>query len=400
MKKLDLLLVARPDHSMLIYNALRKQSAITYRFVIFKVLPEWMRCFVKRFRVQFVSENAIISYWVTLKNLCQFTFQYKWARNFSEDESLSPIVRKQLKKTDFRIIHYWSPFAVNLIEKYGQKHPNVFLLRDVHMPSWHVVKEIMEPVFIQYGMNNKIGCYDKFIRDEDRLLKNATNILVPSEYVTKTFLKHHPDKNYYEIPYGILKSKDYQPREHVVANHHFKFVYAGGISLEKGCDILFKYFSRHPEYELHLYGALKSEQKHIFDSMQAQNIILHGVVAKSILQQELSKYDIGIHLSRFDAYSLAVGEILGCGLPVIVSETTGNEHDVRIYKWGYVTDNSLTDIDENVKKITLPQNYNNLLDSIHNYLMSGFESYGEAMIDFYKTILTKLDETAPVKRNC
>lgn len=389
MKQIDILLVARPDHSMLIYKELRAQKDITYRFVVFKVLPDWMRTFVKRIRVQFVSENAIISYWETLKNLCQFTFRFKWARNFSEDESLSPLVRRLFKKADFKIIHYWSPFAVNAVEDYGKKHSNVFLLRDAHMPSWHTVKQIMEPVFIQYGLNEMIGYYDRFISDEERLLKNATNILVPSEYVTDTFRSHYNDKNFYVVPYGIMKSPSYTKRPYIKDGHKFSFVYAGGISLEKGCDILFKFFSRHPNYELHVYGALKESQRHVLVPLLSSNIFLHGVISKSNLQQEFCKHDIGIHLSRFDAYSLAVGEILGCGLPVIISETTGNEHDVRKYNWGLVTNNTFSDIDEKVRQITEPHTYNRFLDSIHNYLMADHDSYGQAMIKFYKDILIK-----------
>lgn len=38
-KKLDVLLVARPDHSMQIYKALCNQEKISFRYITFKVVP-------------------------------------------------------------------------------------------------------------------------------------------------------------------------------------------------------------------------------------------------------------------------------------------------------------------------------------------------------------------------
>ena len=197
-----------------------------------------------------------------------------------------------------------------------------------------------------------------------------------------------PNHKYLRIPYGITISNLY--------NYKFKtdkvknFVYVGGISLEKGVDIILEYFSKHEELELHLYGQMKSTQQDVFTPYtNCENIHFHGPVSKEELKQAFCKMDIGIHPSRFDAYSLAVGEEIGAGLPVIVSENTGILEDIRKNNWGlgFALDD-LEALDKAVKEMTNLDKYNSLKKSIDDYIKSNHNSYGEEMVDCYKQILS------------
>ena len=99
--------------------------------------------------------------------------------------------------------------------------------------------------------------------------------------------------------------------------------------------------------------------------------------------------DVGIHPSRFDAYSLAVGEEIGAGLPVVVSDNTGILEDIRINHWGvgFATDD-INELDKAIKEITNLDNYKSFKISIDNYIKSNHCSYGEEMVDCYKQILS------------
>lgn len=46
MKKYDLLLIARPDHSYKIYQGL-KNSDVKFKYFSFKLFPAWFRYFIK-----------------------------------------------------------------------------------------------------------------------------------------------------------------------------------------------------------------------------------------------------------------------------------------------------------------------------------------------------------------
>lgn len=43
MGKIDILLVARPDHSLNIYHALNKDTNLTFKYIVFKVFPKWVK---------------------------------------------------------------------------------------------------------------------------------------------------------------------------------------------------------------------------------------------------------------------------------------------------------------------------------------------------------------------
>ena len=101
----------------------------------------------------------------------------------------------------------------------------------------------------------------------------------------------------------------------------------------------------------------------------------------------MSQYDVGIHLSRFDAYSLAVGEMIGVGLPVIVSDKTGNKDDVEKYSWGIVTSLNYDDIEKNIKQLSEINNYKKYVSSIYNYINNEYLNYGDRTVAFYKDII-------------
>lgn len=383
----DVLLVGRPDHSMLIYEALQYQNELSYNFITFKVLPRWLRPLTKNISVQYVGKNVHISWRATFINVCKYVFHLKIADKWKERSMLGKAFMKLVKRNSFRIIHYWSTYASDIIEDYAAKHPEIITLKDIYMPSYATVYEAMKDICDKYNLASLANQYKDRIDIQADELKNVQTIIVPSQYVLESYKRLFPHKKYLVTSYGVSIAKGYIQKKHITPDHKFKFVYAGRISLEKGADLLLAYFAAHPEFELHVFGNFVESQKHIFEQWFTPNIIFHGNIPKFKLQEEIMKYDIGIHLSRFDAYSLAVGEIIGCGLPVIVSGSTGNEDDIRKYHWGYVTDNTPSDIDACICRITDAPNYNSLLSSIHRYLASYQKSYGEKIVTLYKSLI-------------
>ena len=151
-----------------------------------------------------------------------------------------------------------------------------------------------------------------------------------------------------------------------------------------------KWFSEHPNLHIHLYGVVVESEKNVFDTYrQYTNIHFHGSFPKAELQKEISQYDAGIHLSRFDAWSIAAGEIMGAGLPLVVSEQTGISELVKEYGFGEVCQLTPEKITESIMKLITPERYNKCVDNIDKYVQSNPKSYGERIVDFYKESLKK-----------
>ena len=102
------------------------------------------------------------------------------------------------------------------------------------------------------------------------------------------------------------------------------------------------------------------------------------------MQNIVSKYDAGIHLSRYDAWSIAVGEVIGAGLPVVVSDQTGISELVRIEDFGEICELTEESINKSILRLITPLRYNECIKNIDNYIRSNPKSYGERVVDFYK----------------
>ena len=380
----DVLMVARPDHSLQIYEALSQQNELSYDFLTFKVLPRWLRFFKLSSKAYYVGDEVLVSWWWTFVNLCIFKFRFSFAKKWTEKNLMSRRVSKMLNDKKYKIVYYWPHYCHSAVEAFSANHPNVICMADVHLPNPKVAFESMLPIYKKYGIDPESTPWYKYANDSFDVLVNAPAIMAPSKYVVDTYKNILPPKDYYIVGYGITVSEDYHKQYKKAVKN---FVFAGGsITLEKGCDLLCDYFKNHPEFNLHLYGVSPSDQLFIFDPYKKYpNIIFHGFTPKDELQKEIRKYDIGIHLSRFDAYSLSVGEMIGCGLPCVVSKNTGNFSDLVENGWGVGCDLNMDSINMAVMEIANVDNYNCFVDKIDEYIQTKHKPYGVLMTDFLKS---------------
>ncbi|SEA55205.1 Glycosyltransferase involved in cell wall bisynthesis [Xylanibacter ruminicola] len=381
MKDIDVLIVARPDHSMQIYNALLKQDRLSFLFLSYKVFPVWIKKMFGIKKMTTVSKNAICSWKLTIVNLCRYKFRFPFAQNWDETLIFDRHLRRIFKNKRVRIIHYWPEYGDYEIIKYVKSHPGTLAFADIHMPHPKSVYEDMKSVYLKYGIEPESMQLFNMAQNQADFVNNANDILVPSSYVADSYKRIYKDKRYHIISYGITVSSSYTKRHRTIVK---EFVYAGRISLEKGSDLLLDFFERNPELNIHLYGSIVNGQEFIFDKYKGiPNIYFHGLVPKVELQNRLKLYDVGIHLSRFDAYSLAVGEMIGTGLPVIVSEAVGNKDDIKAENFGLVTSLEVKCIEDTIRQMCKLDLYNKFVDNIEDYIRYRHVSYGEKLINFY-----------------
>ena len=385
MRESDILIVARPDHSIQIYNSLNKQNLLRFTYLTFKVVPHWIKHLMFNWnRLQAVGDNAHISLKCTVVDLLRYKFHIRFAQKLTEENIMGKEVKAILKNNHYRIVHYWPLYAYDEIERWASENPDSLVIADVHFPNPRIVISEMLPVYEKYGLSFSETVWPRHLDHTKRILENAPSFMVPSEYVASSYKVDYPEKVFYVVTYGISVSPKYNYAKRV-RKKISTFVFAGGtISLEKGCDLLCEFFSKHSELTLHLYGVCAKDQEFIFSKYkQYHNIFFHGHVPKGELQDRIITYDVGIHLSRFDAYSLSVGEILGCGLPVVVSNKTGIAMEVEKNGWGIVTELDDNDISDAIGRICKNETYDKCRENIDSYIRSSHKSYGDKMIDFY-----------------
>lgn len=390
MKQVDVILAARPDHSMQIYQELCRQNFISYLYVTFKFLPSWMRPFIKNARAHFSKGNVSNSWMMTIHNYLSYNKNQRWLIKLPERYLFEHHLRKVFCLHDAKLIHYWPLYCYKEVYLLKKKKPNIISIAEIYMLNSRYILERVTPIMKEFGLDDNLDYIRKEQESFERIMEYEDDFLVPSSLVSESYKVYYPQKRFHVVSFGITVSNGYCKRHLEQGKSHFSFVYCGTISVEKGCDLLCSWFATHPSYEVNLYGSIKYNEGAIFDAYKnCPNIKFNGHVAKEILQNYLIKYDVGIHLSRFDAYSLGVGEIIGCGLPMIVSDQTGNKDDITEFGLGIVTSLDNDSITQSIHRITDITVYNQLCDNIDTYIKTNHKPYSQKIVDLYKDLINR-----------
>ncbi len=383
-KKIDVLLLARPDHSYTIYKGLLK-SGLEFVYCSFKLFPFWTKRLIKNPRVRYYSTNYSNCVLLSALHIYRTTFHKRWLERFEK-----PLFEFHLKTllpfVNPKIIHYWPNFCQDSIRIYKERHPEVKTVADVYYPCEQWVLDNIKPKLEVIGLGGCMEQVEVRARMLPDLMAFENNFLVPSKFIADTYRHYYPNKNYIVIPYGIPRWDDYKKKSRKIEREQIKhFVYAGQITYQKGCDLLMQYFVSNQDVELHLYGSVSQGQQQLFEKYKGvKNIHFHGTVPKQLMMKEMSQYDVGIHMSRFDAYSLSVAEMMAAGLPVLVSNNTGIYSQVEKIGAGLVVDLIVKDIEAKIDEIRQPNRYNSFVENLDRYLTSNHKTYEEEILDFYK----------------
>lgn len=385
----DVLLIARPDHSMQIYRELVNQNELSFHFITFKVVREFVKKLIPYKKLQTVTKNCTIAFRPTFIQVCKKTFYFKFAQTWKTSDFLSPYTKKALGRKSYRLIHYWPEYAYSAMNDYIKRNNDTIILADMYMPNPAAIISDMDPIYKKYNLpsakNSWLADYQEEMKEH---FKYVTDIVVASSYVKKTMEVTFPNKKYHVISYGIPISPTYKKKTNPQRVN--KFAYVGRISVEKGCDLMLDWFVKNPEREIHLYGGLLENQRQIFEKYWLYpNIKYHGAVSKEVLQRETPLCDVGILMSRFDAYAMAVGEMIGCGIPVIVSDHTGIMDDVRKYGFGIVADLNINSFEDAISQMDDPAFYSECCENIDKFIRDNHPSFGTQIIQLYSSLLKK-----------
>jgi glycosyltransferase involved in cell wall biosynthesis len=373
---MNTLLLARPDHSIRLYENLRQYPDLNIKFHTFSAFKKdsWLSQW--KSYVNTVDSEVDISYSFTVfHRLLYFLHQHFFFDYYNLENQVSEyFYRKILQKythSEIDIIHYWSVYCYQSVREFQRINPQTKCLADVYAAHPDRVRNILAPEYEKHGLPFE-NSY--FVRSRERdlaSLEGVENMVVPSEYMAEIYRQYYPKANVFVASYGLPNSSksNIYIQNKVENGRKLRLVFVGKISIEKGCMYLLEAMKKLPSTEFHLdmIGDIEANQKVVFNPyFNFPNVRFVGQLPKNRILEILPEYHLFVLPSLTDAYSLAVSEALSCKVPVIVTENVGNKDDIRKFIIGDVCEAQIVDA---------------LIESILKYQNEEYRQFLRANID-------------------
>ncbi len=196
-------------------------------------------------------------------NILYLPFFYFWKDEYKRSDLFDLFVSKKImNEQDYKIFIGWSGMSLRCATQAKKDGKIVFIERG----SSHIIKqnEILSEEYKNYGIEFSID--NRFIEKELREYEIADYIIVPSDFVYKTFLEKGITKNkLFKNPYGV--SSFFKRIENKRNDKKFRILYLGALTIRKGLRYLFdalKMFDKFADnYEVIFIGSISSEIKKI-----------------------------------------------------------------------------------------------------------------------------------------
>ena len=338
---------ARMDHSKFLASGLASKGALG-QYTVFGYFQGFLRKFEEFYprslRTKFRGKRLDIPDELVKSSFLIFLFDQIAARTSGRIHMLSQYlvhrafehfcIRKLPQRFD--VFHYWSLYFGDSLLKLRSQYRNVRFLADVYEAYPLFVDEIVRKEYRRLGFDKKEQNRDS---KYGMIARYAIHdpIVVPSEYVKRSFEIYFPKKKIFVNHFGVFGSrgrfKHFAPRR----NLQLKIIYCGWVSIEKGAHTLLEAAAARPNLSFTLVGSVDPKVKILMQRYAPlSNVRLLGQVPQLLVPQLLEQHDLYLHPSLSDAFSLSVSEAIAAGLPTVVSENTGNAEVISRYGLGDV----------------------------------------------------------------
>ena len=171
--------------------------------------------------------------------------------------------------------------------------------------------------------------------------QEANRILVPSEFVRKSFIAQGiKEEKLIKVPYPI-RSVVGAPeilQRHSKTDDVFRILFVGSISLRKGVRYLIEAFGRlrHPRKELWIVGPMLNPSG-LEGLTIPEGVSFRGVLKSQELQKAYQSASLFCLPSIEEGLALVLGEALGNGLPIVTTDHSGAEDLMTHDREGVIT---------------------------------------------------------------
>lgn len=217
---------------------------------------------------------------------------------------------KEMKKSNvnFEIIHAHFLIAGLAIAQLDQK---LYPMKKVYTEHQSIV---INPLYIDSG---------KYSKQLEYIYNNISNVVAVSPYLSDIILERFGIKSIYIPNYVSEDFKDLSKYE--IKNSTVKLLSVGGLTKNKGMDLLVEAVLDIPDVELTIVGEgpLKSD---LIAKTENSNISIVGGKRGDELLDYFASSSVFILISEYETFGLAYAEALVSGLPVIASSCGGPDY--------------------------------------------------------------------------
>ena len=167
---------------------------------------------------------------------------------------------------------------------------------------------------------------------------------------SEEFAKHNSHSEVVLIPNFAEKSTmEFNINQNEKKSKFENLVFVGGVTKDKGCDLIIEAAKELPDIKFHLIGIVSDEIKNM---SKTDNVILYGNKNNAFVKEFLNTADGFLFLSRYwgEGFSNALVEAMAAGLPCIVTDWAANA-DMVGNEGGVVIGNSAEQLIEAISKL-------------------------------------------------
>jgi glycosyltransferase involved in cell wall biosynthesis len=183
-------------------------------------------------------------------------------------------------------------------------------------------RTIMQEEYARWGLapNHSQASIRRSLKEIER----ADYVLIPSDFVRQSFLKHGvSEKKLIQIPFGV-DVHHFRPADNARKKKAFRVLFVGQVSLQKGVAYLLEAWRtlRWQDVELWLVGRASPQMRSLLQRYKLDTIRQLGYVSDpaAIYQQA----DVFAFPSLQEGSALVTYEALATGLPVITTPNAGS----------------------------------------------------------------------------
>ena len=281
-----------------------------------------------------------------------------------------------IMKDNFDIFIFFpgNAFYSNLLIKLKKKNVLIIAIEgSTHVDHRYKVLKKEYEILGQYFVMNDQKSIIKETKYEYEL---ADHIIVPSEYVKKSFIENGiNEKKLTKIPFGLNINK-FTKQKRVCEK--FKIIFVGGITIRKGIGYLIDAIinlKKIIDVELWLVGTIDP----FYSTKKYPDFInFIGHIDKNKLSWYYSQCDIFCHPSLEEGLSSTILEAMSVGLPIICTENSGGAEIINQNSGFIIPAKSSEAISQIIKELYLDKEKLSLMSkaakqtSINNFNWSNF----------------------------
>lgn len=262
-----------------------------------------------------------------LKALCNFAVK----AGLPKDKLDAFIARNYGKSASNYLCH---ADVLHLRSGYGQggalekaRNAGMRIIVDHSIACTEEIDKILGPEYKRYGIKNGIKPDSEFWRLVIRDCDEADIILVNSDYVKETFLRHGYEKNKIIVNYlGVREDWFSIKKNYELADGLLKILFVGEFGIRKGAEYLLKASQllnhKNIKYKIVVIGPLAE-----IDDVLRNTDVSHFEFVGKVLYEDLKKYysqcDVYLFPSLCEGSTRAGMEAMAAGLPVIFTDNCG-----------------------------------------------------------------------------